>query len=287
MIIRKSTREIEKMAAAGALVAETIAHVGARIEPGVTTEELDDAAAAYIREHDGIATSLGYRGPVQPFPKAICISPNDVVVHGIPGPYVVGDGDLITIDVGVTLDAYIADSAYTFGVGDVHPEAQRLLDVGQEALAAGIAEATIGNRVGDISHAVQAVVEAAGFSVVRSLVGHGVGRYYHEDPHIPNFGEPGRGPRLSEGMTIAIEPMITAGGSEVHVADDGWTISTEDGSMSAHFEHTVAITDDGPRILTPRVGSRQERGVIAHRSDGTVAATMSRRGAGRRLARCP
>ena len=175
-------------------------------------------------------------------------------MHGIPGAYEVGDGDLVTIDVGVTLDAYIADSAYTFGVGELDPEAQRLLDVAEEALDAGIAEARAGNRVGDVSHAVQVVVEEAGFAVVRSLVGHGVGRYYHEDPHIPNFGEPGRGPRLSEGMTIAIEPMITAGTSEVLVADDGWTISTADGSLSAHFEHTVAITGDGPRILTPRVG---------------------------------
>jgi methionyl aminopeptidase len=154
----------------------------------------------------------------------------------------------------VTLDGYIADSAYTFGVGEIEPEAQRLLDVAQGALAAGIEEAVVGNRVGDVSHAIQEVVEGAGFSVIRSLVGHGVGRHYHEDPHIPNFGEPGRGPRLSDGMTIAIEPMITAGGSDVHVLDDGWTIRTADGSMSAHFEHTVAITPDGPRILTPRVG---------------------------------
>ena len=160
------------------------------------------------------------------------------------------EGDLVTLDVGVTLDGYIADSAFTFAVGEVGAEAQRLLDVGREALAAGIAQAVIGNRVGDISHAVQAVVEAAGFSVVRSLVGHGVGRSYHEDPHIPNFGEPGRGPQLSEGMTIAIEPMITAGGPDVYVHDDDWSISTTDGSLSCHFEHTVAITKDGPRILT-------------------------------------
>ena len=250
MIIRKSPREIEKMAASGALVAETIAHVGSLLRPGVTTEELDDAAGAFIREHGGIPTSEGYKG----YPKAICISPNDVVVHGIPDAFVVGEGDLVTIDVGVTLDGYIADSAYTFAVGEIEPEAQRLLDVAQAALEAGIAEARIGNRVGDISHAVQAVVEAAGFSVVRSLVGHGVGRHYHEDPHIPNFGEPGRGPRLAGGMTIAIEPMITAGSSEVVVADDGWTISTSDDSLSAHFEHTVAVTEEGPRILTPRVG---------------------------------
>jgi methionyl aminopeptidase len=250
VIIRKSAREIEKIAAAGGLVAETIAHVGSLIAPGVTTDELDDAAGAFIRERGGIPTSEGYKG----YPKAICISQNEVVVHGIPGAYEVADGDLVTIDVGVTLDGYIADSAYTFGVGEISPRAQDLLDTAQDALSAGIAEARVGSRVGDVSHAIQSVVEEAGFSVVRSLVGHGVGRYYHEDPHIPNFGQPGRGPRLSEGMTIAIEPMITAGGSDVLLADDGWTISTADGSLSAHFEHTVAVTDDGPRILTPRVG---------------------------------
>jgi len=250
VIIRKSAREIDKIAAAGGLVAETIAHVGSRLAPGVTTDELDDAAGAFIRERGGIPTSEGYKG----YPKAICISQNEVVVHGIPGGYEVGEGDLVTIDVGVTLDGYIADSAYTFGVGEISPRAQDLLDTAQDALAAGIAEARVGNRVGDVSHAIQTVVEEAGFSVVRSLVGHGVGRYYHEDPHIPNFGQPGRGPRLSEGMTIAIEPMITAGGSDVLLADDGWTISTADGSLSAHFEHTVAVTEDGPRILTPRVG---------------------------------
>ncbi len=258
MIIRKSPREIEKMAAAGALVAETIAHVGKLLVPGVTTAELDDAAGAFIREKGGIPTSEGYNG----FPRAICISQNEVVVHGIPGGYEVGEGDLVTIDVGVTLDGYIADSAYTFGVGEIDDEAQRLLDAAQDALDAGIAQATVGNRVGDISRAVQDVVEAAGFAVVRNLVGHGVGRYYHEDPHIPNFGEPGRGPRLSEGMTIAIEPMITAGGPDVVMAADGWTVSTADGSLSAHFEHTVAITGDGPRILTPRVG------VPARNADG-------------------
>jgi methionyl aminopeptidase len=250
VIIRKSAREIEKIAAAGALVAETIAHVGGLLRPGVTTGELDDAAGSFIREHGGIPTSEGYKG----YPKAICISVNDVVVHGIPDDLVVGEGDLVTIDVGVTLDGYIADSAYTFGVGEISARSQALLDAAQEALAAGIAEARVGSRVGDVSHAIQTVVEEAGFSVVRSLVGHGVGRYYHEDPHIPNFGQPGRGPRLSDGMTIAIEPMITAGGSDVVLADDGWTISTADGSLSAHFEHTVAVTDDGPRILTPRVG---------------------------------
>ena len=255
MIIRKGTAEIDRIAAAGAVVAETIAHVGERIEPGRTTLELDRIAEDFIRGKGGIPTSQGYRG----YPRAICISVNEVVVHGIPDDRVVEDGDLVTIDVGVTLDGAIADSAYTFGVGHIDAEAQRLLDVAQDALAAGIAEARLGNRIGDISHAIQVVVEGAGFAVVRSLVGHGVGRHYHEDPHVPNFGEPGRGPRLSEGMTIAIEPMITVGSPDVWLGEDGWTISTEDSSLSAHFEHTVAILPGGPRILTPRVGLAAER----------------------------
>ena len=246
MIIRKSAQEIEKMAAAGRIVAETIGHVGEQLEPGITTGELDRVAEEHIRAHGGVPTSQGYRG----YPAAICISPNDMVVHGIPGAYTVAEGDLITIDVGVTLDGYIADSAYTFPVGEVSDQAQRLLDAGKEALVAGIAQAVPGNRVGDISAAVQRHVEGAGFSVVRSLVGHGVGRSYHEDPHIPNFGQPGRGPLLAEGMTLAIEPMITAGGPDVYVHEDDWSISTEDGSLAAHFEHTVAITAGGPRILT-------------------------------------
>jgi methionyl aminopeptidase len=259
VIIRKGSAEIERIARAGALVAETISHVGERIVPGITTLELDTMADEFIRANGGTPTSFGYRG----YPRAICISVNEVVVHGIPNGRVVADGDLVTIDVGVTLDGAIADSAYTFGVGAVEPDARRLLDVCQDALAAGIAEARLGNRIGDISHAVQTVVEDGGFSVVKSLVGHGVGRHYHEDPHVPNFGEPGRGPRLSEGMTIAIEPMITMGGPEVVLADDDWTISSADGSLAAHFEHTVAIVADGPRILTPRVGIATERESLA------------------------
>lgn len=246
MIIRKSPQEIEKMADAGRVVADTIAHVGEHLELGITTGELDRIAEEFIRGRGGVPTSKGYRG----YPAAICISPNDMVVHGIPGDHRVADGDLITIDVGVTLDGFIADSAFTYAVGETDERSRRLLEVGQEALAAGIAQALAGNRVGDISAAVQRLVEANGFSVVRSLVGHGVGRSYHEDPHIPNFGEPGRGPQLSDGMTIAIEPMITAGGPEVYVHDDNWSISTEDGSLACHFEHTVAITANGPRILT-------------------------------------
>ena len=246
MIVRKSRAEIEKMARAGTLVADTIAHVGGELRPGVTTGELDKVAEAFIRGRGGVPTSQGYRG----YPAAICISPNDMVVHGIPGAHVVGNGDLITIDVGATLDGYIADSAFTFGVGDLDPEAERLLEVCQAALWAGMEEARPGNRVGDISAAIQEKVEGAGFSVIRSLVGHGVGKHYHEDPHIPNFGERGRGPLLSAGMTIAIEPMITMGGPDVYLHDDEWSISTEDGSLAAHFEHTVAITAEGPRILT-------------------------------------
>ena len=255
MIIRKTADEIERIAKSGNLVAETISHIGERLTPGITTGELDREADRFIRAGGGVPTSKGYKG----YPAAICISPNAVVVHGIPGGHRVQEGDVITVDVGVTLDGAIADSAYTFTVGQVDPETQRLLDVGQEALGAGIGQAQLGNRIGDISHAVQEVVEGAGFSVVRSLVGHGVGRHYHEDPHVPNFGVPGRGPRLSDGMTIAIEPMITAGSPEVYLHQDGWTIITEDGSTAVHFEHTVAITPDGPRILTPRVGIAVER----------------------------
>jgi methionyl aminopeptidase len=247
MIIRKGREEIERIAQAGELVAATIRHVGEHLEPGVTTGELDLVADAFIREHGGVPTSKNYKG----YPAAICISPNDLVVHGIPGAYVVEEGDLVTIDVGVTLNEAIADSAFTFGVGEIEPEAQRLLDACRAGLAAGIAQARVDNRIGDIAHAIQEVIEGAGYTVIRSLVGHGVGRHYHEDPHVPNFGEPGRGPRLSEGMTIAIEPMITAGDGDVFLHDDGWSISTADESLSSHFEHTVAITGDGPRILTP------------------------------------
>jgi len=250
VIIRKGPEEIDRIGRAGALVAETIAHVGGRIVPGVTTLELDRVADEFIRARGGVPTSQGYKG----YPRAICISVDDVVVHGIPDDTAVEDGSLVTVDVGVTLDGAIADSAYTFAVGTIDAESQRLLDVCQDALAAGIAEARLGNRIGDISRAVQVVVEGAGFSVVKSLVGHGVGRHYHEDPHVPNFGEAGRGPRLSEGMTIAIEPMITMGRPEVWLAEDGWTIATSDGSLAAHFEHTVAVLPGGPRILTPRVG---------------------------------
>jgi methionyl aminopeptidase len=246
MIVRKSEAEIEAMAKAGRVVADALALIGEAVRPGVTTKELDEAAEEYIRSQGGAPTFKGYHG----FPASICASPNSMVVHGIPGPYSLKDGDVISIDVGVTLGGFVADSAYTFAVGDIDPEAQRLLDACQAALEAGIEEARAGNRVGDISAAVQRTTEAAGFSVVRSLVGHGIGRSMHEEPQIPNFGEPGRGPLLAPGMTLAIEPMINAGTASVVVAEDRWSISTEDGSLSAHFEHTVGVTEDGPRILT-------------------------------------
>ncbi len=258
MIIRKSPAEIEAMARAGELVADTIALLGEHLLPGITTGELDQIADDFIRRHGGLPTSKGYRG----FPAATCISPNSMVVHGIPGEHRVTEGDLISVDVGITLGGLVADSAYTYGVGEIDHEAQRLLEVGKEALAAGIEQARAGNRVGDISHAIQEVVESAGFSVVRSLVGHGVGRSYHEEPQIPNFGEPGRGPLLQSGMTLAIEPMITAGGPDVYLHDDEWSISTEDGSLAAHFEHTVAVAKDGPPRVLTAAKSREKAGLL-------------------------
>jgi methionyl aminopeptidase len=258
LIVRKSAGEIEGMQRAGALVAATIALMGEHAHPGITTGELDRLAEEFILEHGGVPTSKGYRG----FPAATCISPNAMVVHGIPGRHRVEEGDLISVDVGVTLDGLVADSAYTYGIGEIDPENQRLLDVGKEALAAGIDQARAGNRVGDISHAVQQIVEGAGFSVVRSLVGHGVGRSYHEEPQIPNFGEPGRGPVLQPGMTLAIEPMITAGGADVYLHDDEWSISTQDGSMAAHFEHTVAVVEEGPPKILTAAKSREKAGLV-------------------------
>ena len=246
MIIRKSAAEIEGMALAGELVYETLQLCAEHLEPGVSMVELDRLAEEHIRGRGGVPTSKGYKG----FPAALCVSPNSMVVHGIPTEYRAQEGDLISVDLGVTLNGLVADSAVTVPVGEVDPEAQRLLDVCQDALAAGIDQARPGNHLSDISHAVQTLVEEAGFSVIRSLVGHGVGRSYHEDPQIPNYGPPGRGPVLQEGMTLAIEPMITAGGADVYVHDDDWSISSVDASLAAHFEHTVAVTAEGPRILT-------------------------------------
>src|SRR3954462_11850906 len=217
--------------------------------------ELDRIADEHLASKGGIPTSKGYKG----FPAALCISPNSMVVHGIPNGYRAKEGDLISLDLGVTLDGLVADSAITVPVGEISPEAQRLLDVCQDALATGIAEAQVGNRLSDLSHAIQVAVEDSGFSVVRSLVGHGVGRSYHEDPQIPNYGPPGRGPLLRGGMTLGFEPMIPAGEPDVYVHADEWSISSVDESLAAHFEHTVAITSEGPRVLTMPAGSAAKR----------------------------
>jgi methionyl aminopeptidase len=248
LIIRKSAAEIETMARAGAIVAGCVSLLEESVRPGITTGDLDRLAEEYITGHDGYPTFKGYKG----YPAATCLSPNDMVVHGIPGPYELREGDILSVDVGVTLDGFVADSAWTFPVGEIASEAQRLLDVCQAALEAGIEQSRTGQLVGDISAAVQRTTEEHGFSVIRSLVGHGVGRSMHEDPQIPNFVTSYRGPELREGMTLAIEPMITAGGPDVFIHDDDWSISTSDGSLAAHFEHTVAVTEEGPRVLTRR-----------------------------------
>ena len=248
MIVRKSEAELEIMAAAGRVLAECIDELVAAVKPGILTRELDVMAERFIIGHGGSPTFKGYRG----YPGSICTSPNDMVVHGIPGKYKVRDGDLLSIDVGVTLDGFIADSAVTVAVGEVSEEAQLLLRTTRASLEAAILQCRVGNRLGDISHWVQKVVEAEGFNVVRSLVGHGVGRQMHEDPQIPNYGEPNHGPRLEAGMVFAIEPMVNVGTYDVFVAPDGWAIHSADGSLSAHFEHSVAVTQNGPRVLTRR-----------------------------------
>jgi methionyl aminopeptidase len=250
MITIKSPREIDTMAAAGRIVAQTLALVASHVRPGISTADLDRLAETFIRSHPGAKPS--FKG-LYDFPATLCTSINQEVVHGIPSPRrLLADGDLLSVDVGVWLDGLHADSAATFPVGHVDPEAQRLLRVTQEALVAGVAQAIAGNHVGDIGHAVQQVAEGAGFSVVRELVGHGIGSSFHEEPQVPNYGKPKRGPRLVAGMTIAIEPMVTVGGPEIRTLDDKWTVVTEDGSLSAHFEHTVAVAGNGgqPRILT-------------------------------------
>src|SRR5918998_4487520 len=246
-IIFKTPEQIEQMAKAGAVQARCLRMLRSKARPGVTTDELDLAAEKFIRSQGGEPSFLGYRG----FPGSICASPNSMVVHGIPGPYELKRGDLISLDVGVTYDGWVADAAVTVPVGEVTPEAQRLLDTTEASLHAGVAQAVAGNHLGDVSHAIQTTVEAEGFSIIRSLVGHGIGRDMHEDPQIPNFGEPGRGPLLEPGMVLAIEPMVNAGGPQVRMGDDHWAVYSQDSSLAAHFEFTVAVTEDGPRILTP------------------------------------
>jgi methionyl aminopeptidase len=247
VIVKKSPQEVEKMAAAGAVQAAALDLVARNVRPGVSTAELDAAVERFVRSQGGTPTFKGYRG----FPGSICASPNSMVVHGIPGRYRLSRGDILSVDIGVTLDGWVADAARTFAVGEVSTTARNLLSATEAALHAGVAQCVAGNRMGDVSSAVQRVAEGAGLSVVRSLVGHGVGRDMHEDPQVPNYGRAGKGTLLEEGMVLAIEPMTTAGRAAVRVAGDGWAIFSQDDSLAAHFEFTVAITAQGPRILTP------------------------------------
>jgi methionyl aminopeptidase len=247
VIIKKNPHEIEKMAAAGAILVKTLNLVESKVRPGVSTAELDTAAERFIRSQGAEPAFKGYRG----FPGSICASPNSMIVHGIPGPYKLGRGDILSVDVGVVLDGWVADAARTFAVGPVTPVARKLLTTTEESLFVAVEQARAGNRLGDVSSAVQRHVEAQGFSIVRTLVGHGIGRSMHEDPQIPNYGKPGTGVPLEVGMVLAIEPMVTAGRHTVRMGDDHWAIYSQDGSLAAHFEFTVAITPEGPRVLTP------------------------------------
>ena len=249
MIVCRSAAELEKMRAAGRLVGEVLTEMTARVAPGVTTAALDEIAEEMIRDAGAIPAFKGYHG----YPATICASINEEVIHGIPsGRRILNEGDVVSIDVGASLDGYYGDSAVTLPVGAVSEQAATLLRVTEESLYRAIERVRVGGRISDIGHAVQHHVEAYGFSVVREFVGHGIGQRMHEEPQVPNYGEPGRGPRLTEGMVLAIEPMVNAGKAAVKVLADGWTAVTRDGSLSAHFEHTVAVTADGPWILTAR-----------------------------------
>jgi len=246
MIILKSPEEIEKLTRSCQIVAETFEYLRNKIKPGITTKEIELLAETYIRERKAVPAFKGYRG----FPGSICASVNEEVIHGIPSDRVLLQGDIIGIDLGVYKDGFYGDAAYTFPVGQITSDTERLLRITEEALSKGIEQARVGNRISDISYAIQNHVETNGYSVVRAFVGHGIGQELHEDPQVPNFGRPGHGPRLRPGMTLAIEPMVNEGGYEVVVLDDGWTAVTMDNGLSAHFEHTILITEDAPRILT-------------------------------------
>jgi len=245
-IVCKSRDELASMREAGKIVAGALDLLKSQVRPGVTTGALNRAADAYIRKHGGVPTFKGYKG----FPASICVSINEAVVHGIPGKRKLAEGEIVSIDVGVTYRGYVADAAMTQSVGEIDCQARQLLETTQAALAAGIEQARVGNRLGDVSHAIQRVAEEAGFSVVREYVGHGIGAQMHEDPAIPNFGSPGKGPELLSGMALALEPMVNAGTWQTEQLNDGWTVVTKDRRLSAHFEHTVAVTDNGPWILT-------------------------------------
>jgi methionyl aminopeptidase len=248
VITLKSPREIELMRHSGKITSAVLTELMLAVRPNITTAELDSIAEEGIRGRGGVPTFKGYNG----FPGSICVSVNDEIVHGIPGSRVLHDGDLVSIDIGTTLDGYVSDSAVTLGVGTISGDAQRLLEVTQECLMIGIAQMQRGKRVGDIGAAVQAHAEAHGYGVVRELVGHGVGRAMHEEPQVPNYGTAGTGAELRPGLVLALEPMITQQSPKIRILDDGWTVVTADGKLAAHFEHTIAVTEGGPKILTLR-----------------------------------
>jgi methionyl aminopeptidase len=247
MIVKKTPAQVDEMAVAGEILVRCLQMLAAKARPGVSTKELDLAAEKLIRAQGAEPAFKGYRG----FPASICASPNSMVVHGIPGADELKRGDVLSIDVGVIKDGWVTDAAMTVPIGSIDPAARKLLDVTRGALFAGVEQMQPGNRLGDVSAAIQRAVEIEGLSIIRTLVGHGIGREMHEDPQVPNFGTPGKGPLLEEGTVLAIEPMVNAGGPLVRMGDDGWAVYSDDGSLAAHFEFTVAVTADGPRILTP------------------------------------
>lgn len=246
MIFIKNNQEIDLMRKAGKIVAETLLLVEEKVRPGITTAELDRIAEEFITKHGAKPSFKGLYG----FPASLCISVNEQVVHGIPGGYVLKDGDIISVDCGANINGFHGDAARTFGVGNISEEANKLINVTKQSFFKGIEYAKVGNRLTDISHGIQSYVEASGFSVVRDFVGHGIGRVVHEDPEVPNYGRPGRGPKLVEGMALAIEPMVNVGSYKVKTLSDDWTVVTSDGSLSAHYENTIVILPDGPEILT-------------------------------------
>ena len=251
MIELKSAREIALMRAGGHILADVVDRLRETVKPGISTLEIDEEVETFIRSRGALPAFKGYRG----FPATVCVSINEEVVHGIPSAHRrVKEGDIVGLDLGCIVEGYYADCAFTLAVGEVPPRVQELLDVTRDSLDLAIAECRAGRRLSDVSHAVQSHVERHGFAVVRAFVGHGIGRALHEDPQIPNFGEPGRGPKLRAGMVLAIEPMVTMGSWDVKVLDDGWTAVTRDGSLAAHFEHTIAITEADPEVLTARTG---------------------------------
>lgn len=246
MIILKTEQEIEKMKKAGELLANVHKEIAKMIKPGITTMEIDEFVEDYLKKHGAYPEQKGYQG----YPYATCASINDEICHGYPRLTPLKNGDIVTIDMVVNIDGWLADSAWSYGVGNLSEESQRLLDITKESLYKGIEAAVVGNRLGDIGHAIQSFVESHGYSVVRDFVGHGIGKSMHEDPQVPHYGTPGRGQRLVEGMVITIEPMINMGTYRMKIDDNGWTARTIDGKLSAQYEHTIAITKDGPIILT-------------------------------------